>query len=71
MPDYAACTQATCPRRHECARYRMLWNPWGQTVGHHTPGPQCPRFWPADEAPWGLVTPVEADARASQKEEPG
>lgn len=25
MPDYSACTNMTCDKRGNCARYRMVW----------------------------------------------
>lgn len=33
MPDYSACQNQTCPKRHSCARYLMIWSEYHQSVG--------------------------------------
>lgn len=66
MPDYSACMSFGCERRHECARYLMKFGMRQSVAGFNPDG--CYAFWKKEEAPWKLVTPLVADARASRQE---
>lgn len=63
MPDYTACAQISCERRHGCARYLMRWGRY-QSITRGTPA-CCGLEWPLA---WGtsfaLLTPEEADQQA-------
>ncbi len=46
MPDYSACGASDCPKRKDCARYRMVRNERRQSVLIPTDlGDACENFW--------------------------
>ena len=69
MPDYSACSQTTCERRHGCARYRMRHGRW-QSVLQPNPA-ACLDFWSVEKgSPFALLSPEEADRQAGLFDEP-
>lgn len=67
MPDYSACTNKKCSARKGCARFRMKWSKYRQTLSVY-PGPDttCEGYWPVDHVPFDLVTPEEAEKRGEK-----
>lgn len=64
MPDYSACDQTACPRRHACARYRMKYGLWQSVLTLKPEG--CGAFWNLEEgAPFTLLSVEEADVQAA------
>lgn len=61
VPDYSACSNKTCDRRLECARYRMRWSMY-QSVGEFE-SKDCTYFMGMADPPFHVVTEEEADAR--------
>ena len=65
MTDVSACVNTTCPLRHECFRYRLVYGPW-QSAAWFAPGEDgtCQRFDRVrDEASPRVLTREAADAR--------
>ena len=56
MPDYSACQNQTCPKRHSCARYLMIWSEYHQSVGAFE-GPQDGCLIPVADAPFKCHDP--------------
>ena len=61
MSDHAACVNKTCPRRAECARYRMKWG-YRQSVASFV-ADRCGYFVAVDQSPWPCVSVAAADER--------
>ena len=66
MPDYSACDQGACERRHGCARYLMRYGAW-QSVMTERPA-TCTHFWDAKDTPFAMLTPEQADARLLKRD---
>lgn len=45
MPDYAACMQTICTKRHNCVRYRMVPDEYRQTYIAFETGDDCDGYW--------------------------
>lgn len=71
MPDISAYQDRSCPSRGDCARYRVRWNPYRQSVSVFDRGDEvlCLAFFPATRSPFALIPTAEADARNTRHEE--
>lgn len=49
MPDYAACNNKECLRKHECCRYLMVQSEYQSVVCIKGDGSNCELFWPLEE----------------------
>ena len=47
MPDYAGCMNKTCPLRHKCARYLMVFSEYQSVSNFEAEG--CQYFWDIDK----------------------
>lgn len=49
MPDYAACNNKECLKRHECCRYLMVLSEHQWSIFIEGDGSDCEYFWPLEE----------------------
>ncbi len=71
MPDYSACANTDCQKRHDCCRYRMVVEPDERQAFALMSGDglTCELYWPVGKgAPFWLLDADAADvARAEDK----